>query len=292
MNAPMHETRLRSVIREVAIGRQHPFCLIGERINPTGRRIFQEQLRAGDLSAIERDVKAQVEGGADVLDVNMGVPLTDEAELLAAAVRMVQEHTDLPLCIDSSVVEALEAGLAAYEGKALVNSVTCEQERLERVLPLVKEHGAAIICLTNDETGIPATADERLEVCRRLVDIVHGQWEIPMEDIVIDPLAMTVGADPQAVVITLETISRIRDEFGLNMTLGASNTSFGLPNRHALNAGFLAIASYAGLTSAIMDARSPECVTSARAADLVLGRDEWGGAWISHYRRQAQPTPA
>jgi 5-methyltetrahydrofolate--homocysteine methyltransferase len=287
----MH-TVLRSKTREVVIGPDRPFCIIGERINPTGRKAFAAQLREGDLSQVLVDVQEQVTAGAHVLDVNMGVPLTDEAELLASAVRLVQEHTDLPLCIDSSVVEALEAGLAAYEGKALVNSVTCEAERLERVLPLVKEHGAAIICLTNDDTGIPATADERLEVCRRLVDIVHGQWEIPMEDIVIDPLAMTVGADPQAVVITLETISRIRDEFGLNMTLGASNTSFGLPNRHALNASFLSIASYAGLTSAIMDARSPECVTSARAADMVLGRDEWGGAWISHYRRQAQAALA
>src|SRR5581483_11717513 len=174
-----------------------------------------------------------------------------------------------PLCIDSSVVEALEAGLAVYQGKALVNSVTCEEDRLERVLPLVKEHSAAIICLVNDETGIPQTADERLEVCKRLVDAVHGQWEIPMEDIVVDPLAMTVGADPQAVVTTLETIRRIRDEFGLNMTLGASNVSFGLPGRHALGAAFLTAASYAGLTSAIMDARNTQTVDACRAADLL-----------------------
>ncbi len=279
----MH-TVLRSRSRTVTIGHDQPFCIIGERINPTGRKAFAEQLRAGNLDGVVVDVEEQVAMGAHVLDVNMGVPLTDEAALLASAVRLAQETTDLPLCIDSSVVEALEAGLAAYEGKALVNSVTCETERLERVLPLVKEHGAAIICLTNDDTGIPATADERLEVCRRLVDMVHGQWEIPMEDIVIDPLAMTVGADPQAVLITLETISRIREEFGLNMTLGASNTSFGLPGRHALNASFLSIASYAGLTSAIMDARNAECVASCRAADLLLGRDEWGGAWIGHYR--------
>ena len=286
------ETVLHSRSSTVTIGPTQPFCIIGERINPTGRKKFAEELKGDDLSTVVADTNAQIGAGADVLDVNAGIPLVDEAELLAKMLRLIQDTADIPLCIDSSVVEALEAGLAAYEGKALVNSVTCEQDRLERVLPLVKEHGAAIICLTNDETGIPATADERLEVCRRLVDAVHGQWEIPMEDIVIDPLAMTVGADPQAVVITLETISRIRDEFGLNMTLGASNTSFGLPNRHALNAGFLAIASYAGLTSAIMDARSPDCVTSARSADLLLGRDEWGGAWISHYRRQAQPTPA
>jgi 5-methyltetrahydrofolate--homocysteine methyltransferase len=287
----MH-TVLRSRSSAVTIGADQPFCIIGERINPTGRKLFAEQLRAGDLSQVVRDVEEQVAMGAHVLDVNMGVPLTDEAKLLADAVRLVQETTDLPLCIDSSVVEALEAGLAAYEGKALVNSVTCEDERLERVLPLVKEHGAAIICLTNDETGIPATADERLEVCRRLVDIVHGKWEIPMEDIVIDPLAMTVGADPHAVLHTLETIEQITAEFGLNMTLGASNTSFGLPNRHAVNAAFLAIASRAGLTSAIMDARNAECVTAVRAADLVLGRDQWGGAWIGHYRRQAAAATA
>ena len=283
----MH-TVLRSRSSEVVIGPDRPFCIIGERINPTGRKAFAEALRAGDLSEIVTDVEAQVAGGAHVLDVNMGVPLTDEADLLSRAVTLVQEHTDLPICIDSSVVEALEAGLAAYEGKALVNSVTCETDRLERVLPLVKEHGAAVICLTNDETGIPQTADERLEVCKRLVDAVHGTWEVPLDDMVIDPLAMTVGADPQAVVVTLETISRIRDEFGLNMTLGASNISFGLPDRHALNAAFLVAASRAGLTSAIMDARTPQIVDACRAADILLGRDEWGMNWIAaHRERQA-----
>jgi len=282
----MH-TVLRSRSSEVTIGPDQPFCIIGERINPTGRKAFAEALREGDLSEIVKDVADQVEGGAHVLDVNMGVPLTDEADLLRRAVELVQEHTDLPICIDSSVVEALEAGLAAYEGKALVNSVTCERERLERVLPLVKEHGAAVICLTNDETGIPQTSGERLDVCRRLVEIVHGEYEIPLEDMVIDPLAMTVGADPQAVVTTLETITRIRNEFGLNMTLGASNTSFGLPGRHALNAAFLTVASYAGLTSAIMDARTAQTVDACRAADLLLGRDEWGASWIAAHR-QAQ----
>ena len=286
----MH-TVLRSRSSEVVIGRDRPFCIIGERINPTGRKAFAEALRAGDLSEIVTDVEDQVAGGAHVLDVNMGVPLTDEADLLRRAIRLVQEHTDLPICIDSSVVEALEAGLEVYEGKALVNSVTCENDRLERVLPLVKEHGAAVICLTNDETGIPQTADERLEVCKRLVDSVHGTWEIPLEDMVIDPLAMTVGADPQAVVITLETISRIRDEFGLNMTLGASNISFGLPSRHALNAAFLVAASQAGLTSAIMDARTDQTVDACRCADLLFGRDEWGMSWIAaHREKQAAAT--
>jgi 5-methyltetrahydrofolate--homocysteine methyltransferase len=280
----MH-TELRSRSETVLIGPDQPFCIIGERINPTGRKAFAEALRAGDLSEVLKDVDDQVAMGAHVLDVNMGVPLADEADLLARAVRLVQERTALPVCIDSSVVEALEAGLAAYEGKALVNSVTCERERIERVIPLVKEHGAAVICLVNDETGIPQTADERLEVCRRLVDIVHGEYEVPLEDIVVDPLAMTVGADPQAVVVTLETISGIRDEFGLNMTLGASNTSFGLPGRHALNAAFLVLASYAGLTSAIMDARTAQTVDACRAADLLLGRDEWGMNWIAAHRR-------
>jgi 5-methyltetrahydrofolate--homocysteine methyltransferase len=286
----MH-TVLTSPSREVVIGPDQPFCIIGERINPTGRKAFAEALRTGDLSEIVRDVEDQVATGAHVLDVNMGVPLTDEAELLSRAIVLVQEHTDLPLCIDSSVVEALEAGLAVYEGKALVNSVTCEEERLERVLPLVKQHGAAVICLTNDETGIPQTAAERLEICKRLVDAVHGRFEIPLEDMVIDPLAMTVGADPQAVVTTLETIALIRAELGLNTTLGASNTSFGLPGRHALNAAFLAIASYAGLTSAIMDARTAQTVDACRAADLLLGRDEWGTSWIAAHRR-AQATAA
>ncbi len=285
----MH-TVLRSASREVVIGPDRPFCIIGERINPTGRKAFAEQLRSGDLSQVVADVEEQ-SGGAHVLDVNMGVPLADEAELLSRAVRLVQEHTDLPVCIDSSVVEALEAGLAAYEGKALVNSVTCEEDRLERVLPLVKRHGAAVICLVNDETGIPATAQDRLEVCKRLVDAVHGRYEIPLEDMVVDPLAMTVGADPQAVLTTLETIRLISDEFGLNMTLGASNVSFGLPGRHALGAAFLAVASSVGLTSAIMDARNTQTVDACRAADLLFGRDEWGTSWIAAHR-QAQAEAA
>ncbi|MGI8973779.1 MAG: dihydropteroate synthase [Gaiella sp.] len=282
----MH-TELRSRSSTVLIGPDQPFCIIGERINPTGRKAYAEALRAGDLDEVVRDVEEQVTAGAHVLDVNMGVPLTDEAELLARAIQLVQEHTELPICIDSSIVEALEAGLVAYEGKALVNSVTCEADRLERVLPLVKEHGAAVICLANDETGIPQTADERLDVCARLVEAVHERWEIPLEDMVIDPLAMTVGADPQAVVVTLETIERIRDTYGLNMTLGASNVSFGLPRRHALNAAFLVAASYAGLTSAIMDARTAQTVDACRAADILLGRDEWGMSWIAAHR-QAQ----
>ncbi len=279
---------LRSATKEVVIGHDVPFVIIGERINPTGRKKFQEQLRAGDLSQIEIDVQQQVEGGADVLDVNMGVPLTDEPDLLSKAIKLVQSKTDLPICIDSSVIEALDAGLKAYEGKALVNSMTGEDDRMEAILPLVKEHKAVIMALSNDETGIPATAKERLDITEKIVRTVE-KYGIPLEDLVIDPLAMTVGADTEAVKITLETIHLIKERFGLNMSMGASNVSFGLPNRHAVNASFLPMAMAAGLTSAIMDARTKEIVTSVRAADLLLGNDAWGANWISAFRAQ-QPT--
>jgi uncharacterized 2Fe-2S/4Fe-4S cluster protein (DUF4445 family) len=271
MAAPLLETRIRSANREVVIGHQTRFCVIGERINPTGRRIFQEQLRAGDLSAVERDVKAQVEGGADVLDVNMGVPLTDEADLLARAITMVQELTDLPICIDSSVVEALEAGLSVYRGRALVNSVTAEDERLEQILPLVKKHDAAVIALPNDEDEIPMEPEKRLELVAKIVRVATQEYGIAQADIVIDPLAMPIGADQSVALAFFTTVSRIREEYGLNMTCGASNTSFGMPGRHQIGAAFLPMAMAAGLTSAIMDARSPEIVTAVKAADLLLG---------------------
>jgi 5-methyltetrahydrofolate--homocysteine methyltransferase len=283
-----HETRLRSATKEVVLGHNRPFCVIGERINPTGRRIFQEQLRAGDLSAIERDVAAQVAGGADVLDVNMGVPLTDEPELLAKAITMVQELTDLPICIDSSVVEALDAGLAAYRGRALVNSITAEDERMAAILPLVKKYDAAVIALPNDEDEIPMEADKRLELVAKIVKVATTEYGIAVEDIVIDPLAMPIGADTATALTTMATMRRIRDEFGLNMTCGASNVSFGMPDRHAIGAAFLPMAMTAGLTSAIMDARTPRIVDAVKAADLLLGHDEWGGAWIaSHRAKQA-----
>jgi len=281
----MH-TVLRSPSRTVTIGHDQPFCIIGERINPTGRKKYQEQLRAGDLSQIEVDVIAQVNGGAHVLDVNMGVPLTDEADLLARAIRLIQSVTDLPLCIDSSVFEALEAGLDAYVGKPLVNSVTAEDDRMALILPLIKKYGAAIIALPNDETGIPATADERVELTGKIIRVATQEYGIPVEDIVIDPLAMTVGADVDAVSITLEAIAKIRAKFGVNMTLGASNISFGLPLRHALNATFLPVAASHGLTSAVMDARTPRIVEAVRAGDLLLGKDPWGGSWIGEFRKQ------
>jgi 5-methyltetrahydrofolate--homocysteine methyltransferase len=285
-----YETVLRSATKEVVIGHDRPFCLIGERINPTGRRIFQEQLRNGDLSAIERDVAAQVAGGADVLDVNMGVPLTDEADLLSRAIKLVQERTDLPICIDSSVIEALEAGLAAYQGRALVNSITAEDDRMEAVLPLVKKYDAAVIALPNDADEIPMESDKRLELVKKIVEVATKEYGIAIENILIDPLAMPIGADSSYVQTTLTTIRRVRDEFGLNMTCGASNVSFGMPGRHVLGAAFLPIAMAAGLTSAIMDTRTPEIVEAVKAADLLLGHDEWGSAWIAAHRAKLAAT--
>ena len=283
----MH-TVLSSPRREVVLGHDSPFCLIGERINPTGRRIFQEQLRAGDLSAIERDVAAQVAGGASMLDVNMGVPLTDEPDLLKRAVTLVQSLTDLPICIDSSVVEAIEAGLSVYEGRALVNSVTAEDDRMAAILPLVKRYGAAVIALPNDEDEIPMEAPRRLELTRKILDTAVDRYGLALEDVVIDALAMPIGADTTVVATTLETLHGIREQFGVNTTLGASNVSFGMPGRHAINATFLPMAMTAGLTSAIMDTRTPQVVEAVKAADLLLGHDEWGGNWIAAHRaRQA-----
>jgi 5-methyltetrahydrofolate--homocysteine methyltransferase len=278
----MH-TVVSSASKQITIGHDQPFVIIGERINPTGRGLFQERLRNGDMSTVEKDVADQIAGGADMLDVNMGVPLTDEPELLAKAIRLIQSITDMPLCIDSSVVEALEAGLAAYQGKALVNSTTGEDDRLDLILPLVKKYGAAIIALPNDETGIPMTADERMPIVEKIVRRVEKEG-IPLEDLLIDPLAMPVGAEPESVKQTLETIYRVKEKYGLNSSIGASNVSFGLPNRHALNAAFMPMAMSMGLTSAIMDARTPEINTSVRASDLLLGMDAWGGNWISNFR--------
>ncbi len=280
------DTVLRSRSREVVIGPSHQFCIIGERINPTGRKIFQQQLRAGDLSRVEIDVDQQVAGGAMVLDINMGAPLADEADLMVRAVTLVQARTDLPLCLDSSIVEVLEAGLAAYEGKALVNSVTAEDERLAAILPLVRRHGAAVIGLPNDEEEIPEEPRRRLDLARKILDVATADYGIPAEDVIIDPLAMPVGADTTVVGKTLETIALLRSELGVNTTLGASNVSFGMPDRGSIGAAFLPMAIAAGLTSAIMDARSPQLVRSVRAADLLLDRDPWGAAWIAAHRAE------
>jgi 5-methyltetrahydrofolate--homocysteine methyltransferase len=245
---------------------------------------------------VETDVAQQAAGGAMVLDVNMGAPLADEAELMTRAVQLIQGLTDLPLVIDSSIIEVLDAGLTAYRGKALVNSVTAEDDRLAAILPLVKRHGAAVIGLPNDEEEIPEEPRRRVELARKLIDVATGTYGIAIEDIVIDPLAMPVGADTAHGTRTLETIAMLRDEFGVNMTLGASNVSFGMPDRHTIGAGFLPMAISHGLTSAIMDARSPQIVRAVKAADLLLDRDPWGASWIAAHRAAqaaaAQPQQA
>jgi 5-methyltetrahydrofolate--homocysteine methyltransferase len=283
------ETVVESRSRAVVIGPERPFCLIGERINPTGRKAFQAQLQAGDLSQLETDVAEQA-ANADMLDVNVGDPLADEVELMRRAIPLVQELTDLPICIDSSVIEALEAGLSAYEGRALVNSVTGEDDRLDAILPLVARHGAAVIGLANAE-DIPMEPERRLEVAKKIVSAA-GDHGIPPEDVVIDPLAMPVGAEPRAVTLFTETLRLIREELGVNTTCGASNTSFGLPGRHTLGAAFLAVAQSHGLTSAIMDARNEEVVAAVRATDFLLGHDEWGARWIARYREKQAAAAA
>jgi 5-methyltetrahydrofolate--homocysteine methyltransferase len=284
------ETVLSSPSRTVVIGPGRPFCVIGERINPTGRKKLQAELQQGDLSRLEVDVAQQVAGGADMLDVNVGDPLADEVGLMGRAVPLVQGLTELPLCIDSSVIEALEAGLSAYDGKALVNSVTGEDERLRAILPIVARHGAAVIGLANDDE-IPMEPQRRLEVAKKIVSAA-GDHGIPPEDVVIDPLAMPVGAEPRAVTLFLETLYLLREELGVNTTCGASNTSFGLPGRDTLGASFLAIAASHGLTSAIMDARSAEIVQAVRASDFLLGKDEWGANWIAAFRAKQAAAAA
>ena len=251
------ETRLSSPTREVVISRKRPFVIIGERINPTGRSVLTAEMKAGVMNRVRTDAVLQAQAGASVIDVNAGMPGVDEPELLVTAIKAVMEVTDAPLCIDSSNIEALEAGLRVYEGKALVNSVNADQERMERILPLVKKYGAAVIGMTTDENGIASEARQRLALARRIAAeaIDHG---IPPEDLIIDPVAMPMAANPTGVQITLETMRLIRDELGNNMTCGASNVSFGLPNRAAVSAAFLKLAIHAGLTCAITNPLEPE----------------------------------
>jgi 5-methyltetrahydrofolate--homocysteine methyltransferase len=271
-----------------------PFVIIGERINPTGRKVLAAEMKAGKMDRVRADAIAQAAAGAHMLDINAGIPAIDEAALLVATIKAVSEVCDLPICIDSSIIEALEAGLAAYEGKALVNSVTAEEERMERILPLVKKHGAAVIGMANDETGISMVPEERLALARRIIERC-ADYGIPQEDVIIDPIAMTVAADPTCGVITLETMRLIRDRLGNNMTCGASNVSFGLPDRATVNAAFLPLAMNAGLTCAITNPLVPEVRRAVLAGDLLLGHDEYAMRWIASYRAEVAnrtPTPA
>jgi 5-methyltetrahydrofolate--homocysteine methyltransferase len=282
----MTHTVVGSETREVVIGFDRPFVMIGERINPTGRKLLAEEMRNGDYSRVTADAIAQVEAGAHMLDVNAGIPLADEPRILAEVVQLVQSITDVPLSIDSSIVAALEAGLAVYKGKALVNSVTGEEERLEAVLPLVAKHGAAVVAISNDETGISQDPDVRFEVARRIVNRA-ADFGISTDDIVVDPLVMPIGAMPTAGQQVFRLTSRLRDELKVNTTVGASNISFGLPHRIGINAAFLTMAAASGLTSAITNPLEPEIGLAVMAANVLNGTDPDCVTWIRAHR---QPT--
>lgn len=287
----MADTYVSSATREVVIGFDRPFVIIGERINPTGRKLLAEEMRNGDFARVETDALAQVQAGAHVLDVNAGIPLADEPAILSHAIKLVQSLVDVPLSIDSSIVEALEAGLSVYRGKALVNSVTGEDERLEQVLPLVAKHGAAVVAITNDETGISEDPDVRFEVARKIVNRAadHG---ISRSDIVVDPLVMPIGALGGAGRQVFRLVRRLREELDVNTTCGASNISFGLPNRAGINAAFLAMAIGAGMTSAITNPLDPEIARAVMAADVLAGHDLNCARWIGANRPPAQETGA
>ncbi len=285
----MTDTIVSSATKEVVIGFERPFVIIGERINPTGRKILAAEMAAGDFSRVEADARAQIEAGAHMLDVNAGIPLADEPAILARAVQLVQSITDVPLSIDSSIVAALEAGLAVYKGKALVNSVTGEDDRLETVLPLVKKYGAAVVAISNDETGISEDPDVRFEVAKKIVHraMDHG---IPAADVVVDPLVMPIGAINQAGVQVMRLLHRLKTELKVNTTCGASNISFGLPNRNGVNAAFLTMAISSGMTSAITNPLHAEVMQAVMGADIMMGHDPDCMRWIRKYREVA-PAP-
>jgi 5-methyltetrahydrofolate--homocysteine methyltransferase len=282
----MTTTVISSASREVRIGFDEPFVIIGERINPTGRKILAEEMKAGDFSRVEADALAQVAAGAHMLDVNAGIPLADEPAILAKAIQLVQSITDVPISIDSSIVEALEAGLSVYQGKPLVNSVTGEDEVLERVLPLVAKYGAAVVAISNDETGISEDPDERFKVARKIVERAadHG---IHHSDVVVDPLVMPIGAINNAGLQVMHILRRLREELKVNTTCGASNVSFGLPNRNGINASFLNMAIAAGMTSAITSPLHAEVMQAVRGADVMMGHDPDCANWIKAYREVA-----
>jgi 5-methyltetrahydrofolate--homocysteine methyltransferase len=285
----MTDTVISSATKEVVIGFDRPFVIIGERINPTGRKILAAEMAAGDFTRVEADARAQVEAGAHMLDVNAGIPLADEPAILARAIQLVQSITDVPLSIDSSIVAALEAGLAVYKGKALVNSVTGEDERLESVLPLVKKHGAAVIAISNDETGISEDPDVRFAVAKKIVEraLDHG---IPACDVVVDPLVMPIGAINQAGVQVMRLLHRLRTELKVNTSCGASNISFGLPYRDGINSAFLTMAMGAGMTSAITNPLHVDVIKACMGADVMLGHDPDCARWIRRFRDMAPPA--
>tara|TARA_Y100000748_G_C15439510_1_gene466598 strand:- start:230 stop:1123 length:894 start_codon:yes stop_codon:yes gene_type:complete len=284
----MTDTLLSSATKELTIGFGRPFVMIGERINPTGRKLLAEEMKAGDFSRVEADAIAQVEAGAQMLDVNAGIPLADEPALLSKSIELVQSVTDVPLSIDSSIIEALEAGLSVYKGKALVNSVTGEEAVMERVLPLVAKHGAAVVAISNDDTGISEDPNVRFEVAQRIVQRAsdHG---IPVEDVVVDPLVMPIGAMGTAGQQVFALVRRLRDELKVNTTCGASNISFGLPNRHSVTGTFIAMAISHGMTSAIMNPLHEEVKTAIQGADVLIGADTDCAQWIKDNRDPSSP---
>ena len=279
----MTKTVVSSATKEVVIGFDQPFVMIGERINPTGRKLLSEEMSKGDFSRVEQDTLAQVAAGAHMLDVNAGIPLADEPKILADTVKLVQSLTDVPLSIDSSIVAALEAGLEVYQGKALLNSVTGEEERLESVLPLVKKYGCAVVAISNDETGISEDPDVRFEVAKKIVERAKD-FGIPSSDIVVDPLVMPIGALSSAGMQVIRLVRRLQEELKVNTTCGASNVSFGLPNRNGINAAFLNMAIASGLTSAITNPLHDSVMQAVMGADVMMGNDPNCVRWIKRYR--------
>ena len=277
------KTVLRSSANEVSIGDESPFIIIGERINPTGNKRLSKALTEGDLDYVRELAQKQITAGADVLDVNVGVPSLDELTLLPQIVEVVSSEVDVPICVDTPNSEALAAALSKIDGKALVNSVNGEKSSLEKVLPLVKDHGAAVIGLTMDGEGIPSTIDGRVKVAGTILEQA-AKLGISEEDVVVDPLVLTVGADHNAAATTLEAIKSIHGEFGVNINLGASNVSFGLPEREIVNQAFIALAMGAGATCAITNAA--KMTRTIRATDLLLAKDAFGARYIQYFRSQ------
>ena len=283
----MARTILASETKEVVIGFDQPFVMIGERINPTGRKLFSKELKEGNYWRVKKEAIKQIEAGAQVLDVNVGVPLADEAKIMTEVIPLIQSLTDAPLCIDSSIIEALEAGLAAYKGRPLLNSTTAEEEVMERVLPLVAKYDCAVVAISKDDTGISEDPDVRFEVAKRIMNRA-SDYGIKPEDVVVDPLVMPVGAINSAGKGVFRLLHRLRNELGVNTTCGASNVAFGLPNRHTVNNAFLPMLSCSGMTSAIVNVLDDGLVPAVRAADVLNGVDPNCTNWIRNYR----PAPA
>lgn len=280
-------TVVTSKNQTVEINRSNFTVIIGERINPTGRKSLLKELKEGKFDIVKRDAVAQVEAGAKIIDVNAGVPGEDEEPILKDIMQAVMEVTDMPLCIDTADNTALETALSIYEGKALINSVNGEEERLESVLPLVKEYDASVIGLCMDDEGIPPTPADRFKVAAKIIERAD-KLGISADRIVIDPLALTMGSDHNAGRISIETIQKVVEEFGVNLTMGCSNISFGMPDRAVINANFIAMSILAGLTCPITNPLEEEVVLAIQAADLVMGRDEFGMNWIKSFRARSK----